>query len=678
MFSSKTSRLPVTLVVVVLGATLFVQLGTAQQNTGKAAKPAPTKAKATPAKYTTNAAAKGKATPIPPGDWPLYSRDYNSTRFSPLTQITPANVASLKQAWSFRPAAPAPVPGAADAPTKGGGKGKGKGGGNAATAVVAESTPIVVAGVMYVPAGNRVVAIDADTGTQIWSYTAPGAVQNRAVGYWPGDATNPPRVLFTVGTNMMAVNAKTGALDPGFGKEGVVPVEIGWGGAPYVYKNLIIMGNNNGETNVGLAGDTRVFDARTGVKLWQFASIAQPGNEHHASWLDDGWKQRGGVNVWGWYFSVDEERDLIFMPFGSPAGNYWGGDRPGSGLYANSLVAVDAKTGKYKWHFQFVHHDLWDTDLPSAPSLFNVKQNGKTIPALAIISKNALMYILNRETGKPIIPVEERPVPQGTVPGEWYSPTQPVPVKPRQLARNSFDKATDFIRVEDTTPEHVKACEDLWEKAGGYENHGPFSPFGFHEAGAPPHSYLQFPGNGGPNWGGTSADPTTGYVYVTTHDAALSGWIEKKIPGGNYGNLTEGSTLPYDRASVTGPGPYSGFTAGGYPCQRPPWGRMFAINANTGDIAWEIVLGVNERLPEGKQKVGSVGSAGPTTTASGLLFVPSADSYFHAFDSKTGKELWSVKMDTSMNANAMTYTGKSGKQYVAGVVGGAVVAWALP
>jgi len=338
---------------------------------------------------------------------------------------------------------------------------------------------------------------------------------------------------------------------------------------------------------------------------------------------------------------------------------------------------VDANTGKYKWHFQLVHHDLWDIDVPAAPSLFDVVKDGRRIPALAVISKNALMFILNRETGEPIYGVEERPVPKGDVPGEWYSPTQPFPLKPPPLARNSFDKSKDIVTAADTTPEHVQACEAMWQKAGGYYNAGPFTPFSYHEAGTPPRSTVQFPGVGAPNWGGTAADPTTGYVFVATYDSALSGWIEKKVEGGNYGS-GNGSPQPYDRGSITGPGPYTGFTAGGFPCQKPPWGRLYAVNANTGDIAWQVVLGINERLPEGKQNVGSVGSAGATVTAGGLLFVPSNDTRFHAFDSKTGKELWTAKMDASMNANPMSYAGRSGKQYVAGIVGGAVVVWALP
>jgi quinoprotein glucose dehydrogenase len=645
----------------VLAAAFLVQLGLGQQT------------------------AKSKSAAIPAGDWPMYSRDLTSTRYSPLKQINSTNVSTLQKAWSYRPSGPAieapPAAPEGEDNSKAAAKGKGKGRGPARPAVVAESTPIVVNGVMYVPAGRQVVALDADTGKEIWTHqTIGGAVATRSIGYWPGDGANPPRVLYSVDTKMYALNANTGNTDPGFGKEGVVDIEIGWGGAPYVYKNLIILGNNNGERSDGPAGDTKVYDARTGKELWRFKTMVQPGDKNfEGAWLNDSSKHmRAGLNVWGWYFSVDEQRDLIFMPVGGPAGNYYGGDRPGTNLYGNSIVAVNAKTGKYVWHFQLVHHDLWDTDQPAAPMLLDVKKDGKTIPALAVINKSALLFILNRETGKPIYGVVERPVPKGEVPDEWYSPTQPFPVKPPPLARMSFNKDEDFVRESDTTAEHVKACEELWTKAGGFSNQGAFSPFGFHEAGTPPKSYVQFPGVGSPNWGGMAADPTTGYVYVGTYDSALTGWIEKKVPGGNYGALTDGSPLPMDRGSYTGPGPYSSFSAGGMPCQRPPWGRYYAINANTGEIIWKVVLGINERLPKEKQNVGAISGAGPTVTAGGLLFVPTNDSYFHALDSKTGKELWSVKLDGNMNANPMTYTGKSGKQYVAGVSGGAVVAFEAP
>jgi glucose dehydrogenase len=350
---------------------------------------------------------------------------------------------------------------------------------------------------------------------------------------------------------------------------------------------------------------------------------------------------------------------------------------------------VDAVTGKYKWHFQTVHHDLWDSDLPPAPSLIDIVKDGKKIPSLAQIGKAGWMFILDRTNGKPVFGVEERPVPQGDVPGEWYSPTQPFPLKPPPLARVSF-KPEDMVTAEDTTPEHAKACQAMWEKNGGFYNAGPFTPWSLHEDGTPPKSAIQFPGgSGGTNWGGTAADPKTGYVFLSTHDGALTGWLEKKKPGANYGRLTEGSNQPYDRGSVDGPGPYHGFSAtvkdadgktvGIWPCQKPPWSRLIAVNANTGDIAWQTPLGLVEGLPEGKQNFGSSGSAGPLATAAGLVFIGATnDRRFRAFDSKTGQELWAAKLAKVANANPMTYQGKNGKQYVAIMATDTLTVFALP
>jgi len=220
---------------------------------------------------------------------------------------------------------------------------------------------------------------------------------------------------------------------------------------------------------------------------------------------------------------------------------------------------------------------------------------------------------------------------------------------------------------------------DLYERSGGYYNVGPYTPFLFHEAGTPPKSSIQFPGNGGPNWGGPSADPNLGYVFVFTQDSALVGWIEKKVPGGNYGNLTQGSPIPYDRGSVNGPGPYSGFSANGMPCQKPPWGQLWAVNAATGDIAWRVTLGVSDNLPAGKQNTGRGGSAGPISTAGGLLFIgATSDSRFRALDSKTGKELWITRLNATGSANPMTYQATNGKQYVAIAAAGTVNVFALP
>jgi quinoprotein glucose dehydrogenase len=346
-------------------------------------------------------------------------------------------------------------------------------------------------------------------------------------------------------------------------------------------------------------------------------------------------------------------------------------------------------TGDYKWHFQTVHHDLWDADMSNPPTLVDITQNGRRVPALAFVGKTGFMFILDRTNGEPIFGVEERKVPAGNVPGEWYSPTQPFPLKPGPLVRVDFVNERDLVRPEDTSADHVAACEKLIADSGGFYNAGPFTPFLFHEDGTPPKSTIQFPGGtGGVNWGGEAADPRSGIVFVNAHDTSLVGWIEKKKPGLNYGRGTEGSKQPYDRASVGGPGPYAGFTAPmkradgrtvNLPCQRPPWAQLVAINTNTGDIAWKTTLGVNEDLPAGRQNVGGSGSAGPMVTASGLVFIGATnDRRFRAFDAKTGAELWSTQLPQAINANPMSYRGTNGKQYVAVVANSQLVAYAVP
>jgi quinoprotein glucose dehydrogenase len=310
------------------------------------------------------------------------------------------------------------------------------------------------------------------------------------------------------------------------------------------------------------------------------------------------------------------------------------------------------------------------------------------VPAIAAISKTGYLFILDRTNGKPVFGVEERPVPKGDVPGEWYSPTQPFPVKPGPLSRVSFNKDQDMVTAADTSAEHVQACQEMWDKAGGYENKGPFTPFRYHEDGTPPKSTISFPGGtGGVNWGGTATDPRTGYIFMNAHDTSLVGWVEKRKPGVEYSFDTRGSNALYDRASVDGPGPFHTFsapfkTADGrtvsLPCQRPPWAKLVAVNANTGEVAWQTTLGLTEALPEGKQNTGNSGSAGPTVTGGGLVFIGATnDRRFRAFDSKTGKELWIARLEAAGNANPITYLGKNGKQYVAIVATDSVVVFAL-
>jgi len=600
---------------------------------------------------------------IAAGDWPMYRHDLEGSGYSPLKQVDSSNVAKLAQAWSMELS--------------------GRGG--------LEVTPIVVDGVMYLPGSGKVFALDADTGKEIWHDDVP-AISNRGVAYWPGDKDHAPRiVLTTFSRKVMELDAATGTPVTSFGKDGAIELAVGYNGVPTIYKNLAFLGASVGELPVGPPGDTRAIDVLTGALVWDFHTVPQPGEVGHDTWLNDGWKGRSGTNVWGWYMTVDPKNNLLYMPIGGPSPNYYGGDRPGTNLFGNSVVAVDATTGKLKWYFQTVHHDLWDSDLPPGPALINIDDGGEKIPALIAIGKTGLMFILNRETGKPVFGVEERPVPKGDVPGEWYSPTQPFPLKPPPLARNSY-KADDIVSAEDTSPEHAKACQEILAKNGGsLYNAGPFTAWLYHEEGAPPKTTIQFPGGtGGVNWGGVATDPRDGYVFVHTHDVSLMGWIEKKRKGaGSYGRGVEGSTQIYDRASVAGPGPYYGFSAvmkdrdgkviGDWPCQKPPWGKLIAVNANTGDIAWETVSGITEGLPADKQDIGNGGSAGPIATAGGLVFDGSTtDQRFRAYDSKTGKELWVTKIGKIANADPMTYEGKSGKQYVAIVATDSVYVYALP
>jgi quinoprotein glucose dehydrogenase len=596
------------------------------------------------------------------GDWPMYRHDSASTGYSELKQIDRANVNKLTQAFSIR------------LNDRGG----------------LEVTPIAVNGVMYLPAGNKVMAVDPTAGKEIWHYDAGTQVSTRGVAYWPGDGKNAPRIIFTTfDRKLIALDAATGNPVPSFGTAGITTLDVGYNGVPTIYKNLAFLGASVGELPKGPAGDTRAYDTITGQLVWTFHTVARPGEVGHETWLDNGWEGRSGTNVWGWYMTVDEKTNTLYMPIGGPSPNYYGGDRPGADLFGNSVVAVDASTGKLKWYFQTIHHDLWDSDLPPGPSLIDLKVRGKKVEALEIIGKAGWMFILDRNTGKPVFGVEERPVPKGEVPGEWYSPTEPFPLKPPVLARDSYTDA-DIVSADDTNADHAKACHDLEVKSGGFVNQGPFTPWLYHEDGAPPKSTIQFPGGtGGSNWGGTSIDPKTGYIFVQTHDMSLMGWIEKKKSGGNYGRGTEGSTQEYDRASIQGPGPYAGFSApgkdasgkvvGNWPCQKPPWGRLTAVNGNTGEIAWQTTLGITEALPEGKQKTGNGGSAGPITTAGGLVFIgATSDHRFRAFDSKTGKELWVTTLERDGNSDPMTFAGKNGKQYVAIVAADMLNVYALP
>jgi len=656
-------------------------------------------------------------------EWPTYGHDTGGMRFSPLTEITPANVDKLEIAWTYHlkpvgyvapagggrgggrpggapPAAGAPPAGAAGAPPAGaagappagappaaGGRGGGRG--NADGLRASEGTPLIIDGLMYISSPyGQVVALDPTTGKETWVYKLPtGNPAERGVEYFPGDATTPPQIVVgTSDSKLFTLDAKTGALNTKFGVNGIVDMatpEITNGlpngtssvsSPPSMYKNLIIIGNHTGEGNgPGTSGDVRAFDIHDGKLAWTFHSIPRKGEPNFGGWVGESAKNRSGANVWG-LMTVDAARGIVYMPFGNTSGDLWGGDRPGDNLYGSSLVAADAKTGKYLWHFQVVHHDVWDYDLEAPPLLMDVKQGNRTIPAVAIVSKSSLVFILDRVTGKPIYNVEERPVKPSPGPIDKLSPTQPFPVKPAPLMMLNFEMK-DIATV---TPELEAACRK-WITDNNIEvGGGPFAPPSWG------HSRVIFPSEiGGANWGGASFNPTLGLMFVNVNDLGqvfgnqepATGPIDPKdivgtnLPGGRSGPL--GGTRPSGRFRE----PVSQM-----PCNAPPWGEMVAVNVNTGDIAWRVPLGITESFPADKQKTGRPGMGGSIATASGLVFVGNADdSRFRALDAKTGKELWSAKLSASAEAVPSTYQGKDGRQYVVvaatgGALGGAPLA----
>lgn len=597
-------------------------------------------------------------------EWPTYGHDAGGQRFSPLTQLTPSNVDRLQVAWVYHMRPTPTEENASGAAPSGEGRRGGRGGSGFAAS---ETTPIVVDGVMYLttPYG-RVVALDSSTGREVWTFRVPsGNASTRGVEYWPGDSQTPPQIVFgTAAGRLFSLNAKSGEPNAVFGDHGSVDLntpEIMRGGGtnglsspPIVYRNLIITGGRTQENPpLGPAGDVRAWDVHTGKLTWTFHSIPGAGEKYNDTWAGDSWKNRSGVNVWG-FITVDQQRGIVYMPFGAPSVDQYGGDREGDNLFGTSLVAADANTGKYLWHFQVVHHDIWDADLSGAPALIDVKQGGRTIPAVAVINKPGLLFLLDRVTGKPIYGVEERPVPPSEVPLERASRTQPFPVKPAPLSRMTM-KPEDVATV---TPELEAACRKLME---GVQMGGPYLPQGYKRL------RVQFPGNhGGVNWGGTSFNPQLGYLFLNTNELGQLAGMTDRDPSatGPAQAAGQGNRLHPN-------GPYQGVPGGGrfaamnMLCQQPPWGQLTAVNVNTGEFAWRVPLGVTDTLPLDKQKTGRPGNGGTIATAGGLVFVGATDdARFRAFDAKTGRELWTYKLGGPAYATPSTYLGKDGRQYV--------------
>jgi quinoprotein glucose dehydrogenase len=574
-------------------------------------------------------------------DWPSYNRDGAATRYSPLDEITATNVDELRQAWSYAL------------------------GGDADTA--AELTPLAIDGVLYAVAADRVVALRGHSGEEIWRFVLEqGVPSRRGLAHWPGDDDSGARIFFTAGRRLLALEAETGRKAETFGTGGEIEMAAGYGGAPTRFENALIVGSSSPP------GGVRAYDARSGVELWAFAT--EPLAPASA-------------------VAIDVDRAIVYAVFAGPQGDPFYGAGRAAEPYANSIVALDARTGVARWHFQTVHHDIWDFDLVAAPALIDVTIDDVRVPVLALAAKTGYLYVLNRVTGEPVHGIVETPMPASDVPGETAAPTQPVPVKPPPLARVSFG-ADDVVTAGDTTAEHAEFCRSLRERSGGFRNLGPFTPYRHRGDDAPARSTITFPGSlGGATWGGVAADPSRGLVYVNTNDDGAIGWIERNSGDEVSAQTGEGARserLPYRRTSAVG-GPLARFgwsdsaadsagneTAGGagaWPCQKPPWGRLSAVNLATGEIVWQVPLGITEQLPEGRRRTGRLSLGGPITTAAGLVFIGATnDRRFRAFDALSGEELWVTELPLSAHAVPITYLGADRKQYVAIVAaGGAAV-----
>ena len=602
-------------------------------------------------------------------DWPSTNYAQTANRYSPLKQITAANVSSLERVWSIHL----------------------KPDGFVGRMREDQAIPIVIGNTMYLASPyGFVLALDATTGAERWRFQLPDhdTPSKRGVAYWPGSGGAvrlPPSIIFGTATGgLYSLNASNGAPNEWFGENGVTklktPEVMQTGDAAYsllssptIYKDLIITGAGTGEgpggstAGTGPAGDTRGWDARTGKLAWTFHTVPRPGELGSDTWGGDSARNRSGVNVWG-YTSLDAERGILYMPLGAPNNDRVGVDRPGNNLFSSSIVAVDANTGKYLWHFQLVHHDIWDYDTQSAPLLVDLRRDGQLVPAVIIVNKTGLMFTLNRVTGKPIFEIEERPVPKSDLPGEQASPTQPFPVKPPPLAQNTVSR-NNLYKGE---PQHQSYCEHLVDD-NNMKLGGPFMPIAFNQYSISPPGPA-----GGINFWGPSYDPEL-HLFVSNTSNIFQPMRLIQRPDGSYVNS----------------GPLAGTRRFGDPerrllCGPTPWGELIAVNMDTGDIAYRKTLGVSDALPAGMQDTGRPSSGGVTLTASGLTFVGGTDDFrFRAFATATGEKLWEIKLSSSVETTPITYQGADGRQFVTVVSTGGgltgsqvtndeIIAFALP
>jgi quinoprotein glucose dehydrogenase len=592
--------------------------------------------------------------------WGDYGGASDSAQYSALTQVNRANVSKLEVAWSY------PI------------------GDNNKYAF----NPLVVDQMMYVLAkNNSIVALDAVTGKEIWNHAAePGttAITSRGINYWESKDRSDRRLLFASNHFLRALDARTGQPIASFGEAGRVNLKEGLDRDPKtiklvqsmipgrVFEDMLILGSATNQGYGSAPGDIRAFDVRTGKLAWSFHTIPRPGEFGYDTWPKDAWKRVGGANVWG-EFSIDEKRGIVYAPTASAKYNFYGADRAGSNLFADCLLALDARTGKRLWHFQMVHHDIWDYDDATAPKLLTVRHDGKPVDIVAQVSKQGFVWVFNRVTGEPLWPIEERRVPKSDMAGEETWPTQPFPVKPPPFARQKFtvDDLSPFLSPQD----RARFRDDILSA----RNEGLFTPPG-------QRNTVQMPGNnGGANWGGAAVDPTKGALYV----------VSKDLPA--MLKLAKDADADKALAASSGERFYTGFgfmiASDGLSPIAPPWSSLTAYDLNEGTIKWKIPLGdVPELAAKGFKGTGShYPKVGPVVTAGGLIFTGTRDRKVRALDVENGKILWEHELDAALEGMPAIYA-VGGRQYIVfcasaqvGLtpatqvkINGAYVAFALP
>jgi len=618
------------------------------------------------------------------GEWPSYTGDARGSRYSPLDQISGANFSSLEVAWRFKTDSLGPRP-----------------------EFKLESTPLMVGGTIYATGGTgrAVVALDAVTGALKWTHkedegprgaAAPRQLSGRGLAYWTDGREE--RILYvTPGYRLLALDAKTGNLVSSFGTSGAVDLktdidqeilpdlttgEIGYQGAPVVGRDVVVIGAAFREGTAPKSfknnkGYIRGFDVRTGKRLWTFHTVPKKGEPGYETWLNGSAEPAGNTGVWS-QVTIDEDLGLVYLPVESPTGDYYGGHRPGNDLYGESLVCLDLKTGAKKWHYQLVHHPIWDFDIPAAPVLGDITVDGRAIKAVAVPTKQGILYVFDRVTGKPVWPIEEKPVEKGEVPGEWYSPTQPMPTKPAAYAKNgtSIDDLIDF------TPELRAQAVQV---ASRYKLGPIFTPPVVSKADGPLATLARGPTNGGSNWPGGAFDPETHTFYVASSNAAavVLGLVQPSKDRSDM-DWVAGSAAPAGRGGGLGGG---GLAVQGLSIFKPPYGTITAINLDKGEIAWQVPHGEtpdavrnNEALkglniPRTGQAGFTVGTlVTKTLVIAGdpqvtTLTTRPRGAMLRAYDKKSGAEVGSVLLPAPISASPMTYS-VGGKQYIIVAVSG--------